>query len=123
MRVQSLPRLKSHYPLQYSSSLQNKICSSNFSDAMQLSIEQRSDKSSLSNSIELEPLNDCDCDRGFGSMSSANEQVIHIKLQNSRKTNDDIFQNEVAELKDEVTKLKCDKLDLLRQNVVKMYFG
>jgi hypothetical protein len=93
---------------------------------MQVSIEQQSDKSSL-NSVELEPLNDCECDRGFGSMSS-NDRA-QIRRQNSEKCNEihiqqqqqqqQHHQKEVDGLKEEITKLKCDKLDLLRQNVVR----
>lgn len=77
--------------------------------AMQVSIEQ-SDKSSL-DSVEIID-HDCECDVGFGSMSS--DQMMRQKS----KTEQNGQQKELDELKQEVTKLKCDKLDLLKQNVV-----
>lgn len=76
---------------------------------MQVSIEQ-SDKSSL-DSVEIID-HDCECDVGFGSMSS--DQMMRQKS----KTEQNGQQKELDELKQEVTKLKCDKLDLLKQNVV-----
>lgn len=86
-------------------------------ESMQVSIELQSDKSSL-DSVELEPLNYCECDRGFGSMSSSDQaQVVNRNSQKS-KVEQEERQKEVDDLKQEVTKLKCDKLDLLRQNVV-----
>lgn len=119
---QSLPTPRHHHPLQaqLSAPVQSKHPVT-AAESMQVSIEQ-SEKSSL-NSIELEPFNDCDCDRGFGSLSSGEQaqvrrrnsqkelevQVIHMQGQQVK---------EVDELKQEITKLKCDKLDLLRQNVV-----
>lgn len=117
---QSLPAPKNHHPLQQqlSAPIQNKNASNNPAESMQVSVEQQSDKSSL-NSVELEVLNDCDCDRGFGSMDSA-----QIRRQNSEKSYQEIqmqHRREVDDLKDEITKLKCDKLDLLRQNVVSSY--
>lgn len=81
--------------------------------SVQVSIEMQSDKSSL-DSVELEPINDCECDRGFGSMSSTDRPGEPQKSGSQ----DESHQKEVKELKQEVTKLKCDKLDLLRQNVV-----
>lgn len=78
---------------------------------MQVSIEQ-SDKSSL-DSVEIIE-HDCECDIGFGSMSS--DQMMRQKS----KTEQHGHQKEVEELKQEVTKLKCDKLDLLKQNVVSL---
>lgn len=119
---QSLPTPRHHHPLQaqLSAPVQSKHPVT-AAESMQVSIEQ-SEKSSL-NSIELEPFNDCDCDRGFGSLSSGEQaqvrrrnsqkelevQVMHMQGQQVK---------EVDELKQEITKLKCDKLDLLRQNVV-----
>lgn len=121
LHQQSLPTPKHHHPLQQqlSAPVQNKTASSaTAAESMQVSVEQQSDKSSL-NSIELEVLNDCECDRGFGSMSSGDQ--AQIRRQNSEKSYQDIqlqHRREVDDLKDEITKLKCDKLDLLRQNVV-----
>lgn len=89
---------------------------------MQVSInEQQSDKSSLS-SVELEPLPQND-DPGFGSMQ-ASEQVQMLKTQLMKSSQRSVEQleahhKEKEELKQEITKLKCDKLDLLRQNVVR----
>lgn len=118
---QSLPTPKHHHPLQpqLSAPLQTKNPVAT-AESMQVSIEQ-SDKSSL-NSIELEQFNDCDCDRGFGSMSSGDQ--AQVRRQNSQKEMAMVQaaqtqqQKELDELKQEITKLKCDKLDLLRQNVV-----
>lgn len=93
------------------------------SESMQVSIsnEQQSDNSSLY-SVELEPLNDgenryIDSDPGFGSMSSSEQAQITSKQHEQQETH----QKEVEELKQEITKLKCDKLDLLRQNVVSFF--
>lgn len=86
---------------------------------MQVSIELQSDKSSL-DSVELEPLNDCECDRGFGSMSSSDQAQIVNRNPQKSKVEQEERQKEVEDLKQEVTKLKCDKLDLLRQNVVSL---
>jgi hypothetical protein len=121
---QSLPTPKHHHPLQaqLSAPLQTKHPVTTTAESMQVSIEQ-SEKSSL-NSIEL----DCDCDRGFGSMSSSDQ--AQVRRQNSQKEieaqqqqaqlHQQQQQKEVDELKQEVSKLKCDKLDLLRQNVVSL---
>jgi hypothetical protein len=82
---------------------------------------QISNEESLSS--EVEPINDCECDRGFGSMSSS-EQAQLSKNQLIRQNQIVVEQQqetqkkEVDDLRQEVTKLKCDKLDLLRQNVV-----
>lgn len=95
-------------------------------ESMQVSNEQQSDNSSLY-SVELEPMNDSehryiDSDPGFGSMSSS-EQAQMSNNQLIRQTQINVEQQEahvkeVEELKQDITKLKCDKLDLLRQNVV-----
>lgn len=120
LHQQSLPTPKHHHPLQQQLSAPTHVkitANGHAAESMQVS-EQQSDKSSL-NSIELEPLNDCECDRGFGSMSSSEQ--AHIRRQNSEKSYKEIqvqHQREVDDLKEEITKLKCDKLDLLRQNVV-----
>lgn len=123
---QSLPTPKHHHPLQpqLSAPLQMKNpATTTTAESMQVSIEQ-SEKSSL-NSIELEQFNDCDCDRGFGSMSSGDQ--AQVRRQNSQKEIEAVAalqaqqQKELDELKQEITKLKCDKLDLLRQNVVSSY--
>lgn len=117
-----------HHQLQQQLSqpiVQNNKGNSN-GDSMQVSNEQQSDNSSLY-SVELEPLNDgehryIDSDPGFGSMSSSeqaqlsNNQLIRQTQMNVEQQ--EAHQKEVEELKQEVTKLKCDKLDLLRQNVV-----
>lgn len=100
-------------------------------DSMQVSNEQQSDNSSLY-SVELEPLNDLetrynDSDPGFGSMSSSEQAQLSnnqpIKPNQITTEQQEAHQKEVHELKQEVTKLKCDKLDLLRQNVVSRKCG
>ncbi|KAL7030320.1 hypothetical protein ACKWTF_006617 [Chironomus riparius] len=89
------------------------------SESMQVSNEQQSDNSSLY-SVELETLNDAehryiDSDPGFGSMSSSEQaQMTSQQMRHQQETH----QKEIDDLKQEITKLKCDKLDLLRQNVV-----
>jgi RAP1 GTPase activating protein 1 len=95
------------------------------SESMQVSNEQQSDNSSLY-SVELEPLNDgenryIDSDPGFGSMSSS-EQAQITTTQRQQHEQQETHQKEVEELKQEITKLKCDKLDLLRQNVVSNFY-
>lgn len=121
---QSLPTPKHHHPLQaqLSAPLQSKHPAVNAAaaESMQVSIEQ-SEKSSL-NSIELDQFNDCECDRGFGSMSSGEQAQVRrqnsqkeLELQQAAQLQQ---QKELDELKQEITKLKCDKLDLLRQNLV-----
>lgn len=116
LHQQSLPTPKStpHHILQQqmSAPAQSKV-----RESMQVSIELQSDKSSL-DSVELEPLNDCECDRGFGSMSSSDQAQLRQNSQNSQKSKEEAFQKESDDLRQEITKLKCDKLDLLRQNVV-----
>lgn len=92
-------------------------------ESMQVSNEQQSDNSSLY-SVELEPLNDgehryIDSDPGFGSMSSS-EQAQVTSRQNQQAEQQEAHQKEVEEIRQEITKLKCDKLDLLRQNVVRL---
>jgi RAP1 GTPase activating protein 1 len=96
----------------------------NGQESMQVSNEQQSDNSSLY-SVELEPLNDgetryIDSDPGFGSMSSSEQAQLTSMRQNqiNAEQQEAAHQKEVDELKQEITKLKCDKLDLLRQNVV-----
>lgn len=125
---QSLPTPNvSHHQLQQQLSqpmVQSKLANNN-SESMQVSNEQQSDNSSLY-SVELEPLNDgehryIDSDPGFGSMSSSEQAQMSNQLirQNQMSVEQqEAHQKEVEELKQEVTKLKCDKLDLLRQNVV-----
>lgn len=121
LHQQSLPTPKStsHHTLQQqmSAPAQSKV-----RESMQVSIELQSDKSSL-DSVELEPLNDCECDRGFGSMSSSDQAQLRQNSQNSQKSKEEAFQKEADDLRQEITKLKCDKLDLLRQNVVSSYFS
>lgn len=97
--------------------VQNKIA-----ESMQVSNEQQSDNSSLY-SVELEPLNDAehryiDSDPGFGSMSSSEQAQISNRQNQMAAEQQEAHQKEVEDFKQEITKLKCDKLDLLRQNVV-----
>lgn len=118
LHQQSLPTPKStpHHQLQQQLSAPAQTKNLVAGESMQVSIEQQSDKSSL-DSVELEPLNDCECDRGFGSMSSSDQ--AQMMRQNSQKSKEsEVQQKEVDDLRQEITKLKCDKLDLLRQNVV-----
>lgn len=95
-------------------------------ESMQVSNEQQSDNSSLY-SVELEPLNECehryiDSDPGFGSMSSSEQAQLSnnqlIRQNQISVEQQEVHQKEVEDFKQEITKLKCDKLDLLRQNVV-----
>jgi hypothetical protein len=123
------PHVVSHHQLQQQLSqpmVQNKVI--NNSESMQVSNEQQSDNSSLY-SVELEPLNDAehryiDSDPGFGSMSSSEQaQLTNNQLIRQNQISveqQEAHQKEVEELKQDVTKLKCDKLDLLRQNVVSL---
>lgn len=136
---QSLPTPQlSHHQLQQQlsqPSVQNVNCPtsngnninknlSNGQESMQVSNEQQSDNSSLY-SVELEPLNDGenrynDSDPGFGSMSSSEQAQMTSMRQNqiNAEQQEAAHLKECDELKQEITKLKCDKLDLLRQNVV-----
>ncbi|KAG5684107.1 hypothetical protein PVAND_013354 [Polypedilum vanderplanki] len=101
-------------PMVQNSNNNNKNLSNG--ESMQVSTEQQSDNSSLY-SVELETLNDGehrynDSDPGFGSMSSSEQaQMCNLRQQQ------EAHQKEIDDLKQEITKLKCDKLDLLRQNV------
>lgn len=126
---QSLPTPQTtHHQLQQQLSqpvVQNKTIS-NGGESMQVSTEQQSDNSSLY-SVELEPLNDgehryIDSDPGFGSMSSSEQAQLSnnqlIRQNQMTVEQQEVHQREVEEFKQEITKLKCDKLDLLRQNVV-----
>jgi len=70
-----------------------------------------SDDSSLNSELELDQAVYPDSDTGLESMSSAE---THDTTRCTSK--DGIVENE--NLRMEVTRLKCDKLDLLRQNVV-----
>lgn len=73
-----------------------------------------SDSSSL-NSIDLDgAVTYADSDTGLESMSSAETPNKQCSLCVD-SSNDN---NKVDTLRQEVTRLKCDKLDLLRQNVV-----
>lgn len=138
LHQQSLPTPHvSHHQLQQQLSqpiVQNANCNSNMNnnknlsngqESMQVSNEQQSDNSSLY-SVELEPLNDgenryIDSDPGFGSMSSS-EQAQMSTMRQNQEQQEAQHQKEVEDLKQEITKLKCDKLDLLRQNVVSCLF-
>ena len=70
-----------------------------------------SDDSSLNSELELDQAVYPDSDTGLESMSSAE---THDTARCTAK--DGVLENE--NLRMEVTRLKCDKLDLLRQNVV-----
>jgi hypothetical protein len=111
------PRNSSHHQLQQQMSAPAQSKTLNNGESMQISIEQQSDKSSL-DSVELEPLNDCECDRGFGSLSSSDQAQMMRQSSQKSKAEQEAQQKEVDDLRHEITKLKCDKLDLLRQNVV-----
>lgn len=81
-----------------------------------------SDSSSL-NSVELDGLgivNAVDSDTGLESMSSAETPSgkpcsVCCEVQNN--------DSRVESLRQDVTRLKCDKLELLRQNVVSAEFS
>lgn len=117
------PQQAAHHALQQQLSqpiVQNKAISNG--DSMQVSNEQQSDNSSLY-SVELEPEHRyIDSDPGFGSMSSSEQAQLSnnqlIRQNQISAEQQEAHQKEVDEMKQEVTKLKCDKLDLLRQNVV-----
>lgn len=79
-------------------------------DAIQRVISE-SDDSSLNSELELDQVVYPDSDTGLESMSSAE---THDTVRCTTKGG--IAENE--SLRTEVTRLKCDKLDLLRQNVV-----
>jgi hypothetical protein len=124
---QSLPTPQvSHHQLQQQLSqpmLEISINSTN-EESLQALNEQQSDNSSLY-SVELEPSAEhryIDSDLGFGSMSSSEQaQLSNSQLIRPNQINieqQEVRQKEVDELRQEITKLKCDKLDLLRQNVV-----
>lgn len=117
---QSLPTPQiSHHQLQQQLSQPIVQNSKNIlnGESMQVTInEQQSDDSSLY-SVELDPVNDCECDPGFGSMSSSEQAQLSRQNQLSVEQQK-LHLKEVEDLKHEITKLKCDKLDLLRQNVV-----
>lgn len=70
-----------------------------------------SDDSSLNSELELDQAVYPDSDTGLESMSSAE---THDTARCASK--DGIVENDTLRM--EVTRLKCDKLDLLRQNVV-----
>lgn len=74
-----------------------------------------SDSSSL-NSVELDAAVYADSDTGLESMSSAEtpNKVCSMCLESG--------EGKASEsLRQEITRLKCDKLDLLRQNVVSTF--
>lgn len=70
-----------------------------------------SDDSSLNSELELDQAVYPDSDTGLESMSSA-------ETHEAARCNPKEGANETENLRLEVTRLKCDKLDLLRQNVV-----
>lgn len=94
-----------------------------------------SDDSSI-NSIDIDghshPLNE-DSDTGLESMSSAetpHKLSLHCPLCGGNEdgvcalhADPETILRQVDTLKHEINKLKCDKLDLLRQNVVSLNFN
>jgi len=95
-------------------------------------MSETSDDSSL-NSVDLDPMMGhldggaayIDSDTGLESMSSAEATTkacslclegVQSTMMGSSPSNETIMM--IENLRQEVTRLKCDKLDLLRQNVV-----
>lgn len=95
-------------------------------------MSETSDDSSL-NSVDLDPMmahldggaTYIDSDTGLESMSSAEATTkacslcldgVQSTIMGSSPSNETIVK--IENLRQEVTRLKCDKLDLLRQNVV-----
>lgn len=95
-------------------------------------MSETSDDSSL-NSVDLDPMmahldggaTYIDSDTGLESMSSAEATTkacslcldgVQSTMMGSSPSNETIMK--IENLRQEVTRLKCDKLDLLRQNVV-----
>jgi len=94
-------------------------------------MSETSDDSSL-NSVDLDPMihldggaTYIDSDTGLESMSSAEATTkacslcldgVQSTMMGSSPSNETIVK--IENLRQEVTRLKCDKLDLLRQNVV-----
>ncbi|XP_034934565.1 rap1 GTPase-activating protein 1-like isoform X2 [Chelonus insularis] len=74
-------------------------------------VVSESDDSSLNSELELDQAVYPDSDTGLESMSSAETH------ETTRCNNVKNGTNEMENLRQEVTRLKCDKLDLLRQNV------
>ena len=74
-------------------------------------VVSESDDSSLNSELELDQAVYPDSDTGLESMSSA-------ETHEAARCNAKDGANETENLRLEVTRLKCDKLDLLRQNVV-----
>lgn len=74
-------------------------------------VVSESDDSSLNSELELDQAVYPDSDTGLESMSSA-------ETHETTRCNVKDGINEMDNLRQEVTRLKCDKLDLLRQNVV-----
>lgn len=77
-------------------------------------VVSESDDSSLNSELELDQTVYPDSDTGLESMSSAETHEVGQCPQRGEP--------ETEALRSEVTSLKCDKLDLLRQNVVSLYF-
>lgn len=92
-------------------------------------MSETSDDSSL-NSVDLDPMGHLDTgatyidsDTGLESMSSAEATTKACSLcldgsQSVMGTSPSETIAQIENLRQEVTRLKCDKLDLLRQNVV-----
>lgn len=81
-------------------------------EVLQHRVVSESDDSSLNSELELDQVAYPDSDTGLESMSSA-ETAETARCAVKEGTTE----NEILRI--EVTKLKCDKLDLLRQNVVR----
>lgn len=80
-------------------------------------VVSESDDSSLNSELELDQAVYPDSDTGLESMSSAEAQ--HERAGCATGSAKDAKEGlDVESLKIEITQLKCDKLDLLRQNVV-----
>lgn len=83
---------------------------------LQQRIVSESDDSSLNSELELDQAVYPDSDTGLESMSSAETHEANARC--NVKDSHQSAATETDSLRQEVTRLKCDKLDLLRQNVV-----
>lgn len=113
------------------SSIPNSSSGANAVAGGAAAMSETSDDSSL-NSVDLDPMMAhldggaayIDSDTGLESMSSAeaNTKACSLCLDGSQTIMGSSPSNEtivvIDNLRQEVTRLKCDKLDLLRQNVV-----
>ena len=83
-------------------------------------VVSESDDSSLNSELELDHAVYPDSDTGLESMSSAEAQEGKPREGSSTSV---VVCAESGGLRHEITRLKCDKLDLLRQNVVSICFA